>query len=279
MQENQKEKILWGIFGVTIIFAVLKIVSSSFSSTTSELILIDQILLFLPVLLLFLHLFLKLGAIRGLFLVFLSVIVGFIAEVVSVKYGTVFGSPYRYRAFSWMFFGVPALVPIYWAVFIYTGYTLVSSFLFWIGSDKPNRKQGNAVLLPILIFLDGLVVTAIDVFMDPLQVKAGNWVWLEEGPFFGVPIGNFVGWFLVTVFSTGIFRIFEYFSPKPIPASGRSIFLIPVIGYGVLCLCFLLTALDRQMADLALIGFFAMMPVVLVNLMLFVNWRMRKDNL
>ena len=171
-----------------------------------------------------------------------------------------------------MIFGVPLVVPLYWTVFIYTGYTLVSSFLAWINQDKPNIYNHHAILIPLLIFLDGLTVTAIDVFMDPIQVRLGGWTWLDQGPYFGVPIGNFIGWFIITSSTTTIIRVWEYFVPQTTQLP-KTTLLIPVLGYLLLWFSFLTTAVKLHMIDLILIGTFAMLPIVVINLIFFVNSR------
>ena len=142
-----------------------------------------------------------------------------------------------------------------------------------INKDKPSKRRGDARWLPLLILLDGLIVVAIDLFMDPLQLEAGNWTWLGGGTYYGVPIGNFVGWFAVTIISTGIFRAFEYFAPQKPAKIDKSVFLISVIFYGVLCLAFLSIALKIQLPELALTGFLAMFPITIVNLTFFIKWK------
>jgi putative membrane protein len=121
----------------------------------------------------------------------------------------------------------------------------------------------------MLIAGDGLVVVAIDLLMEPLHVMARNWTWLDGGPYYGIPVGNFVGWFVVTVISTGIFRAFEYFSPPKPTGIDKSVLLIPVVGYGMLCLAFVFLALMVQLPELAITGFFAIFPIVIANLVLF----------
>lgn len=278
MSENKKNKILWTVFLVTLVFALIEVVTRVFVADSPKLTSFTFLTLMLPAIVLILHAMWKLSFFRGLGFIFVSMLTGFIFEFVGLNYGIVFGGTYKYHGLGPMLYDIPLLVPLYWAVFIYAGYTISSSFLFWIGKDKPRHGQGNTILLPLLILLDGLIVTAIDVFMDPLQVRLETWVWIEQGSYsyFGVPIGNFVGWFLVTIISTGIFRFFEYFFPKKTATLGMSVFLISTIGYGAFCLIFLVSAISEELFSLALIGLFAMMPITIVNLILFLNWRERK---
>ena len=278
--EKHRAKILWGIFVSIVIIGITDIIGAFWAFSSQEGALIDfikislRVALLLAVVLLILHATWTLTCFRGIAFILLSSLTGFIFEIIGVKYGAVFGGHYVYHSDNkLMFFDVPWSVPLYWAAFIYAGYNIVSSFLFWINKDKPNKHRGNAILLPLLIFLDGLVVVAIDLFMEPLHVMIGTWTWLEGGPYYNIPIGNFVGWFAVAVISTGIFRVFEYFFSKPPTTMDKSVFLIPVIGYGLLCLTFLSFALEMQSPQLALTGFLAMFPIAIVNLIFFTNWK------
>lgn len=101
-------------------------------------------------------------------------------------------------------------------------------------------------------------------------VDLGKW-----GPYFGVPIGNFVGWFTVAVLSSGIFRSLEYFFPKKELKFDKSIFIIPVILYGLVALSLLGMALQFQMYELGILGSLLMVPTVLFNLFLFNKYRSR----
>lgn len=285
--KQHREKILWGVFisivviGVAVIIGGFWALSSAKDPSLNFVKISLRVALLLAVALLLLHAAWTLTYFRGFAFILLCWLTGFLFEVIGVNYGVVFGGHYVYPSNDeLMFFGVPWLIPLYWAAFIYAGYNIVSSFLFWINKDKPNKHRHNAMLLPLLVFLDGLVVVAIDLFMEPLQVMVGSWTWLERGPYYSIPIGNFIGWFTVTVIATGVFRVFEYLSPREPTTMDKSIFLIPVIGYGMLCLMFLSFALKMYLPQLALIGFLVMFPIVIVNLILFINWKkdLRKNN-
>lgn len=220
----------------------------------------------LPILLLITHSIVTLTSLRALFLITLSLLAGLGAEAWGLSYGTLFGGHYVYHFGQFTIAGVPLEVVSYWAVFIYSGYSIASSFFYWVHKKKPSIIRRNGWFLPIAIMCDGLVVTAIDLFMDPLQVKLGHWTWIEGGLYFGVPPGNFVGWFLITVFVTGIFRTFEYFFPDTKTAFSKSIFLIPILGYAALMLSFIFLSIQCRMYDLALIGTALMLPTIMVNI-------------
>ena len=284
MSNKRQVKILWGIFIFTVVIVIIDIIGEFLGLSLTKSRAIDFLKISLPGVLVVLHAGCTLTYFRGFIFILLASLIGLTFEIVGVRYGTVFGGHYIYQVSNKLMFlggplfsnklmisNVPLLVPLYWAVFIYGGYSIVSSFLFWINKGKPNKHEGGAILLPLLIFLDGLIVVSIDLFMDPLQVQAGNWVWLEGGPYYGIPIGNFVGWFIVATISTGVFRVFEYFSPQEHTKMDKSIFIMPNIGYGLLCIILFSVALKAQLSKLAVIGFFAMFSIIIVNLIVLIN--------
>lgn len=255
-----KARLLWALFAVNVLSIL---VYSLFVSKTdfSQ----DWIILALPVIALFLHALWTLGIKYGLIFIITSAFIGFVAEAAALEYGVIFGGDYSYNMDVLFIAQVPLLVILYWAVFIYTGYCIVNSFLYWTNKKKPSKKNKNLMLLPLLVIFDGLVVLAIDLFMDPLQVIEGYWSWSGGGPYFNIPIGNFVGWFMVASVSTGIFRLFEYYKPHKAPRINKSVFLIPVLGYGAISVAFTISAFKNQIPILALIGCTLMLPLVLIN--------------
>lgn len=225
--------------------------------------------IYIPIILLLLHSIWTLSFTRGVVFIFIASMTGFIFEYFGLKYGVLFGGEYVYADEMLKIITVPLNVILYWGVFIYTGYCISNSFLFWLGKNKPSKKEKKDFLLPLLILCDSLIVVAIDLFMDPLQVRAGSWTWLDSGPYFGIPTGNFIGWFLVALVATGLFRIYEYFKPIGFDERLKSVFVIPVLGYGFLYFSFLTSAVKASMFGLSLIGSFTMLPVVVVNLYFF----------
>lgn len=269
------EKNIWGLFYFFIFVVVLRLSADMFGVKLEEqFFLFKLVFLAIPVLLLILHSFHTLSFYKSVLFISLAAITGTVMEYMGLTYGTVFGGYYVYKS-QFTLFHVPLSVIAYWGVFIYIGYCLVNSFLYWVQKDKPNTRQTNAWLLPLLVLLDGVVVVAIDLFMDPLQVKMGSWQWLSEGPYFGIPIGNFIGWFMVTILVTGIFRVIEYFFPRNQRRYTNTIFLIPVLGYGAMSFSYALLAIKFQMYSLAFIGSCIMLPIFFSNIYLFAKYRLR----
>lgn len=228
----------------------------------------------IPAALTLLHASVVFSGARGFLLFSLSFLTGLAFEAAGLRFGSLFGGPYAYNSqeFGSMLLAVPLIVPLYWAVFIYLGYSITTSFLIWTGRQKPRKRRNDLGLLLLLILLDGLTVVAIDLLMDPLMVFHGKWFWPESGPYFGIPIGNFVAWFSVTVVATALFRVFEWRFPGQPKLVDNALHIAPVVAYAVLGGSLAALALQADLPDLAIIGVAAMMPVVGANLYCFLFW-------
>lgn len=270
---KNKEKLLWKIFFFILFLSAIQIIGLLMGVQLDELYpTFKLIFLGVPIILIVLHSFITLSPMRGTFFLLLAAALGFTSEYFGLKYGQFFGTYYMYSP-QITVFTVPLQVIFYWAVFIYTGYCITNSFLFWQRIKKPQYRLKNGWLLIVSILSDGLIVLAIDLFMDPLEVRQGAWTWINGGPYFGVPIGNFIGWFVVAILASGLFRSFEYFFPLKEIKYDRSIFIIPVLLYGIVALSLLGMAIHFQMYELGVLGSLLMVPTVLLNLFLFNKYR------
>ena len=272
---NKLIPFLWKLFYFLIFIILIKVLGNFFGvQLEHKYVWFNLIFMGIPVLLLMIHSFITLSVSRSFLFIFLASGIGAFMEYVGMQNGAFFGGHYVYKP-QLTLFTVPISVIFYWAVFIYTGYCLTNSFLYWLKTSKPNFKNKNIFLLIFAVLLDGYFVTAIDLFMDPIAVKSGNWKWVEGGLYFGIPIGNFIGWFIVTTIVVSIFRIFEYFFPKKEKFS-KSIFVIPVLGYGMMAISYFLLALNFN-KTLALIGLLFMLPQTIINLIMFSRYKINKS--
>ena len=87
----------------------------------------------------------------------------------------------------------------------------VFSFIFfgWIGmcgscllvAEGILARQGQDMLSRQRLWwqvplLTGIIAVVLDLFMDPVAVAAGQWVWFVKGTvYYGIPMSNFTGWF------------------------------------------------------------------------------------
>ena len=120
---------------------------------------------------------------------------GFTAEIIGVRYGFIFG-PYRYTdVLQPQILDAPLVMMSAWMVLV-----------------SYCRQMLIALNLPHLIeaALAALWMTAIDLVIDPLAAnQLGYWRWVQPGAYYGIPLQNFAGWFVVS------FTIFIIFSRRP----------------------------------------------------------------
>ena len=126
-------------------------------------------------------------------------------ERVGTSTGAPFGQ-YRYTgALRPEIAGVPAIVP-----------------LAWFAMGLPARDTAHALLGTKSNRLSRAVVgsaalTAWDLFLDPQMVGEGYWRWLRRGAYRGIPLSNFVGWFVTGL---GIMALLDVLLPPDDEADG-----------------------------------------------------------
>lgn len=117
-----------------------------------------------------------------------------IVEHVGSTTGQPFGSYGYTGALRPQVAGVPVIVP-----------------LAWFSMALPAREVAHATLGPRStplgrIALGSAAMTAWDLFLDPQMVGEGYWAWARRGVYRGIPLTNFLGWFVT---SLGVMAVLE----------------------------------------------------------------------
>ena len=160
-----------------------------------------------------------------------SAVISWAFEQVGVATGAIYG-PYHYTDVLGVKLGhVPLLIPLAWFMMIYPSYMIANL----IADDRPIGSRGSFRHIAWLAFLSAAVMTAWDLVVDPVlsgpDFKA--WIWEQGGPYFGIPIQNYVGWMLTTFTVYLVYRWFERrASVKPIGPLTTALALMPLIAYG-----------------------------------------------
>ncbi len=167
----------------------------------------------------------------------LAAFLGFVAEVVGVRYGWLFGKYYYTEILAPNCFGVPLAMSCAWLLLIGYVQHMVVSF-------KLSRV--------FTIIAIGGWMTVIDLLIDPLAAhQFGYWIWRESGIYYEIPFRNFVGWFVVSTFvalvDSFLFRR-SFHVRRPIQNSGLGIlvlytvcaiayhlWLAAMVGGGLIC--------------------------------------------
>lgn len=143
---------------------------------------------------------------EGLTLYIAAVIYGLIMEkLVIVAFGA-----YTYPAEAYIFdaFGVPLAIAFGWSAVIYAGTATARAY------GVPLRSLPGFVALYAL---------HIDLSMDAVAIRVPFWTWTPPGPWFGVPLGNFFGWFCVAFLFAGWFELLRRRVSNPLALGGGTL--------------------------------------------------------
>jgi uncharacterized membrane protein len=143
---------------------------------------------------------------EGLTLYVTAVVYGLILEkLVIVAFGA-----YTYPAEAYLFdaLGVPLAIAFGWSAVIYAGTTTARAY---------------GVPLPSLPGFVALYALHIDLSMDAIAIRVPFWTWTPPGPWFGVPLGNFFGWFAVAFCFAGWFELLRRRVSSPLALGGGTL--------------------------------------------------------
>lgn len=177
-------------------------------------------------------------------------------ESLGVATGWVYG-PYHYTdQLGVKFLGlVPLLIPVAWFMMMYPATVFADQIVL------RNNRDGIGMRI-LAAALAGFIMTAWDVAMDPMMVKAGHWVWEVQGAFFGVPVHNYIGWWLTSFLSVGVFLLVMMkmkLPEKEIPARWT------VISYATQAGATIVTDVFIGLSGAGMAGFFAMLPWIIIG--------------
>ena len=111
----------------------------------------------------------------------ISAIIGLIYEVIGTRTGFPFGK-YEYNQVLSGSLGVPWFIAFMWG--------LLSLTVLLAAAPALRRWSLAIAIVPAML-------VALDLSIDPIMVELGLWKWVEVGPWYGVPLTNFVGWYVV----------------------------------------------------------------------------------
>ncbi|MGC8761403.1 MAG: carotenoid biosynthesis protein [Bryobacteraceae bacterium] len=109
---------------------------------------------------------------------------GFLSELIGVRVPALYGSYSYTGVLQPQVAGVPVVMACAWVILI--GYV-------------KNRARRLRLKPWAEVLAGALWMTAIDLAIDPVATLAVQyWVWHQPGPYYGVPLENFLGWMLVS---------------------------------------------------------------------------------
>lgn len=152
----------------------------------------------------------------------LCLVIGNLLENLSILTGFPFGHYHFTGVMGPKLFQVPILLGL---AYIGIGYLSWTVGLLIVGGPL----AGLRVLTTPLIA--AVVMVAWDLSMDPIWSNfVHGWVWHGGGSYFGVPLSNFLGWYL-TVYL--IYQSFSLYVSKHLDETTQDHWRLPVIFYGI----------------------------------------------
>jgi hypothetical protein len=90
------------------------------------------------------------------------------------------------------------------SIFIFFGWIGMCGTCLFVAEGILSRPQqdmltqrGHWWQVPLLT---GVIAVVLDLFIDPVAVRAGYWIWLIKGTvYYEIPLLNYVGWFVLMV--------------------------------------------------------------------------------
>ena len=135
----------------------------------------------------------RLGTRRSLVLLVSGMVIANIYENLSISTGFPFGSYHHTAASGPWLLQVPIIVgPIFYSL-CYLAWTLGTMIL---GTGSAKRSTLRVFGLPVI---GAFIATGWNLCSDPIGATiARSWVYAHSGAYYGVPLSNYLGWFLCT---------------------------------------------------------------------------------
>ena len=200
----------------------------------------------------------------------LSAVISWAFEQAGVATGLVFGA-YHYTDYLGPKLGhVPYLIPLAWFMMIYPSYVIANLAL----ARRPTGTPPGFVPLVGLAAASAGAMTVWDLVIDPILSgpSARAWIWESGGPYFGIPIQNYLGW-LATTFAVYLaYRAVEQrVASAPVGSMPAWVAALPVAAYALMLASNLLSG--AAPAAVAPIGLVLMgIPIAVATVRL---WRIR----
>lgn len=141
---------------------------------------------------------------RGILTFFaICLVIGNILENVGVRTGFPFGHHYFTDRMGPKLFAVPILLGLAYLGMAYLSWTLARLIL---GGMRNPLLGSRVVTLPLVA---AFIMVAWDFSQDPVWSTILHlWVWRQGGAYFGVPVSNFLGWFLTVYVFYQLFALY-----------------------------------------------------------------------
>lgn len=217
----------WALWGIVVVYGALTLINTwliPHSIPTSALVLV-------PVVFALVHGAARYGWAGILVFIITCLVVSNALENLSILTGFPFGHYHYTDGLGPKLFLVPLLIgPAY----ISTGYLAWVLGAVLVGDVRRNSSLFMTFATP---FIAAFAMVAWDVCLDPtLSTILKFWIWEQGGGYFGVPLTNYLGWFLTVYLFFQIFALYVRFrrpSGEKVEALPRSYYTQAVTMYAI----------------------------------------------
>ena len=172
-------------------------------------------------------------------------LLSFFAEAIGVATGYLFGNYYYTNNLGPKLLGVPLIIQVAYATL---GYVCLMTSRYILGLVESPKKFS----LLLTTALGALLMVGWDVCLDPYQsTVSGNWIWQDGGPYFGIGIHNFVGWFITAFAFMFSYQLYATHYPEQcrLDNSSRRLWSQPIIYYAIIGLDIILVPLVGSVSE------------------------------
>ncbi|MGZ4928216.1 MAG: carotenoid biosynthesis protein [Halobacteriota archaeon] len=263
-------KLRWTLIGLFVVVTVLLD-----ASTNPILLAVNPIIYaFLIFVIAGLHSAERYGLKNTVVLFIITWLVSLFFEALSIQTGFPFGF-YHYTIPSAIYiFQVPLII-----IFGYFGTGYFSWALSHVLTGQYNKRlEGKWIF--VVPFIAAFLMVMWDLGIDPTSSTVlSEWVWQTPGAYFGVPISNFVGWFMVVFIFFFLFALFlsKYDRVGPQKAAmltSKLYWLEAAVMYGVVGVGTILIPLSINndiTQSMALVTMFTMIFVAVISSITIMN--------
>ena len=152
---------------------------------------------------------------RGIFIfTTLCLGIGALFESVSLRTGFPFGHYQFTELMAAELLRLPILLALAYVGMGYLSWIVASAIL----KCQDRRLSGKElVLLPLLA---SFAMVTWDLSMDPVWANIDHaWIWRDGGPYYGVPVSNFLGWYLTAYI---FYQLFALYLRNRVPNPSRT---------------------------------------------------------
>ena len=89
---------------------------------------------------------------------------------------------------------IPIVVPFSWFIYFYCCLIMAHLVMKTLSKER-NLSMKNFIEILVIAMIGGISMMSWDFLNDPVMVARGNWSWPNGGEYYGIPFGNYIGWF------------------------------------------------------------------------------------